>query len=268
MGSKPGAAIALEYLLNSGWDVSEVVADACDPRCADLISVCTSNNITVVREQASIKAGKVDVVISYMYRKRVTRYVLDKSNLYALNFHPGLLPYFAGYSLYNIAILENAKKYGCTCHVMDDKFDSGPIISSREFRFDNEKTTAFSLERETQIEMLILFYEVIDLITNGTPLQPTKQDKSKARYISANELQKMKVLNTHMSDEQIQLYARAFWFPPYLGAHFKFNNKAIEVVPEYVKSLFEDIFASNQLESLQNISHTRYQREKLTKSSQ
>ncbi len=96
----------------------------------------------------------MDFVISYMYRHLVKGDVIAMAKQAAVNFHAGPLPAYGGWAFYNVAILENASEYGCTCHYMDEGFDTGPIFKVRNFPINTSLETACSLERKTQREMI------------------------------------------------------------------------------------------------------------------
>ncbi|MDD4601161.1 MAG: formyltransferase family protein [Negativicutes bacterium] len=239
MGSKPGAAVALSIILDKGWDVKNVVVSSTlrhpwikGPSVED---IAFKNGINVVNQASLNTEDKVDYVISYMYRHLVKPETISMARRAALNFHPGPLPEFAGWAFYNLAILENAKEYGCTCHYMDDGFDTGPILKVRRFKVDTSRETACSLERQTQGEMIRLFREFCEMVEQGAELPIEHQDMCKFRYLKQNEFELLKEIPLDSDEETIDRVARAFWYPPYICAYLKLDSKKIEVVPNIVK---------------------------------
>jgi methionyl-tRNA formyltransferase len=238
LGSKPASVAALLLLRKHGWDVKEVVAA---PEQADwiprptLFEVATSLGIRTVENQADLITDKVDLVISYMCRARVKPQTLSRGK-YPLNFHAGPLPEFGGWAFYNVAILENSHEYGCTCHVMDESFDTGPLVKVRRFAINPSKETAYSLERKAQLEMILLFVEVLSIYETTGSLPSEDQDPSKMRYMNAQEFGKLKEIPLNANAEEVDRIARAFWYPPYEVAHIKMpSGLKVEVVPEMVK---------------------------------
>lgn len=238
LGSKPASVVALLLLRKHGWDIKEVVAT---PEQADwlprptLFEVATSLGIKTVQDQADLITEKVDFVISYMCRARVKPQTLIKGR-YPLNFHAGPLPEFGGWAFYNVAILENSHEYGCTCHIMDESFDTGPLIKVRRFSINPIKETAYSLERKAQLEMLLLFEEVLSIYETAGCLQSSKQDRSKMRYMNGQEFGKLKEIPQNATEEEVDRISRAFWYPPYEVAHIKTQSGLkVEVMPEIVK---------------------------------
>ena len=255
LGSKPGSVSALNYLLNAGWDVKEVVASKEHlnwiPK-PSLYEMAKKYGIRTVEKQSELVTEKVDLVISYMFRKRVKPETL-KIGRYALNFHAGPLPEFGGWAFYSIAILEEAEEYGCTCHIMDENFDTGELVKVRRFSICSKNETALSLERKSQKEMLLLFREIIDQYESQQILYSKPQDSNKMRYLNYEEFKKLKNIPLNSSSEYADKISRAFWYPPYDLAYYKLpNGTNIEVIPEIAKdevakSLHQDDYIISDL---------------------
>ena len=103
------------------------------------------NGLKVVTQKDLTISETADFVISYMYRHLVKSETLAMARRAALNFHAGPLPEYGGWAFYNLAILESASEYGCTCHFMDEGFDTGPLFKVKRFPIDASQETAYSL---------------------------------------------------------------------------------------------------------------------------
>jgi len=238
LGSKPGSAVALTILLQRGWSVPAVVAspnDRIDPHSGGLADHARRHGIAVAATQDDLPTQPVDFVISYMFRSMVRRPARALARRAALNFHPGPLPEFGGWAFYNVAILEEAALYGCTCHHMDDGFDSGPLLKVRRFPIEASRETAYSLEQRTQEEMIRLLNDVCELAERGTTLPRQPQDPAKLRYLKRDAFEALKQIPAGVDDATVQRYARAFWYPPYRGAWTQVGGLAIEVVPRLAR---------------------------------
>lgn len=238
LGSKPGSVVALELMLRRSWKVEAVVAsanDRIDPHAGGLADHARRHGIALAASQDAVNVERVDFVISYMFRSLVHAPMRSRAGRAAINFHAGALPEFGGWAFYNVAILENAATYGCTCHYMDDDFDSGPLLRVRRFPIDASRETAYSLERRTQEEMIRLFVDFCDLAESGAPLPREPQDPSQRRYLARGEFEALKQIPEGADEETIQRYARAFWYPPYRGATMPVGTLDIEVVPALVR---------------------------------
>ena len=237
-GTKPGAAVALSMLVDRGWRVHQVVVPR-DPQPAwiggvSVEDVAARHDLPVV-VQDDVSREPVDFVISYMYRELVRADLLELARRGALNFHAAPLPEYGGWAFYNVAILEGASEYGCTCHFMDEGFDTGPILEVRRFPIDASRETALSLERRAQGEMIRLFADFCDLAESGDQLPSTPQDPSRHRYLTRDEFERLKEVPPGADADTIDRYARAFWYPPYEGARVKVPGGTVELFPSVAK---------------------------------
>lgn len=253
LGSKPASVVALLLLLQKGWNVTEVVASQNQPNwlpSPSLFDVASSLGIRTVPNQEYLESSEVDLVVSYMFRSRVSKVTLEKGR-YPLNFHAGPLPEFGGWAFYNVAILEEAIEYGCTCHVMDEGFDTGPLVKVRRFGINASAHTAVTLEQRTQIEMVLLFEEVIDAYESKGQISAFPQDGSRMRYLDAAQFTQLKEILPSASPEESDRIARAFWYPPYEGAYYLLpNGTKLEVVPQIAKYRSAQNLHSYDLENL------------------
>ena len=251
MGSKPGSVVALSLLLEHGWIVRHVVVsrEIVHPwiQGPTLADEAQRQGLSVVTQKELPRDDQVDFVISYMYRHLVRPDVLRLVDRAALNFHAGPLPEFGGWAFYNVAILENASQYGCTCHYMDESFDTGPLLKVDRFPIDASEETAWSLERKAQAQMIRLFAEFLEMAESGAPLPKEEQDPSRHRYMTRDEFEQLKEIPADADAKTIERHARAFWYPPYEGAHVKLGDTKVEVIPSIVK---EDVASLLQHDSL------------------
>lgn len=253
LGAKPASVLALSIMLDKGWDVKYVVASDSDndwingPKLAEYAS---SKGIEVVKQNELPVDTQVDFVISYMHRFLVKEGVLSMAKKAALNFHAAPLPEYGGWAFYNMAILEQADEYGCTCHYMDNNFDTGPLLKVRKFKINHKLETAFSLEQKAQAEMICLFYDFCKLAEKNTALPIQHQEKSKMRYLSGKEFQVLKQIPKNADKETIDRYARAFWYPPYQCAFLTVNGEKAEIVPQIAKEHIATLLHHNDYENL------------------
>ncbi|OUR60340.1 hypothetical protein A9Q74_14095 [Colwellia sp. 39_35_sub15_T18] len=258
LGSKPGAVAALAVLVERGWDVQYVVASPGDePEWLEKPSLqefAQAHNLNVLTAQSAIPDNtKVDFVISYMYRNLVVPRTLNMANEAPLNFHAGPLPQFGGWAFYNIAILEGSKEYGCTCHYMDQGFDTGPLLRVDRFTINPAVETAFSLERKAQAKMVKLFIDFCEMVATGEKLPLMPQNPVEMRYMKKDEFESLKEIPLNASSEKIERYARAFWYPPYGCAFMMINGKKIEIIPEIVKEEVAKSMHSSDLTDLLSV---------------
>ena len=87
---------------------------------------------------------KFDLIISYRSYFILNQKLINNSKL-AINFHPGP-PEYRGIGCTNFALLNNEKKYGVTCHLIDEKIDSGKIIKVKYFKINKKNNLKEVLE--------------------------------------------------------------------------------------------------------------------------
>jgi phosphoribosylglycinamide formyltransferase-1 len=76
----------------------------------------------------------VSVLVLAGYLRYITAVLLDAFPSRILNVHPSLLPAFGGHGMYgnrvHRAVLEHGCKVsGCTVHLLDERYDTGPILA-------------------------------------------------------------------------------------------------------------------------------------------
>jgi methionyl-tRNA formyltransferase len=187
-----------------------------------------------------------------MFRNRVQPEVLALAQRAAVNFHAAPLPEFGGWAFYSVAILEDAQVYGCTCHHMDEHFDTGPLLKVRRFPVNTCRETARSLEEKTQAEMIRLFIDFCEMAESGAPLPSEPQDKAQMRYLTREQFDALKKIPPNASAETIDRYARAFWYPPYTCAQIAVGNHFAEVVPAIAKEELARLLHARDLHNLQD----------------
>tara|TARA_B100000287_G_C20674248_1_gene794635 strand:+ start:5330 stop:5935 length:606 start_codon:yes stop_codon:yes gene_type:complete len=160
---------------------------------------------------------KCDIFISVLYDKIVDNKFLVDRDCY--NFHPAILPEYAGVGTMTWSILNNEKYHGITLHLIDSGIDTGDIIDITKIRIDDNETS-YSLNKKTIKKMLGFFKEKFYIILEKK-YKTIKQDFSKRNLYSYNDLDTLLDLSKYM---------RATYFPdktsPY---YYDESNKKQEV---------------------------------------
>jgi len=119
----------------------------------------------------TLEGHEVDLVILAGYMKLLGPQTLARYRGRILNIHPALLPKFGGKGLYGKAVHEavlaaGEKVTGVTIHLVDERYDAGPIVAQCEVPVVADDTpyslAARVLEREHQI-----FAETLQKIAQG-----------------------------------------------------------------------------------------------------
>lgn len=244
MGRKKQAAELLK------WTVEQNI---------EVVAVCTDNqfdnsptakmaeelNIPVISMEEAEKYSdnnEVDLVISYLYWRKIRKPLIENPKYGCINFHPAILPDWKGCGGYNIAILYKLDKWGVTAHYVNESIDTGPIIRVNRFDFDYKTATAKSLEKITQEELVKLYKEIILEVKEKGRLDTLDLDNSKGTYISRKQMNDMKVITKEdLESDDLDVKIRAFWFPPYEGAYIESNGKRYTLVDkEILNSLVDE----------------------------
>lgn len=247
MGRKKVAADCLTHLLQRpGVSVVAVLTDShLDVSAtAEVAAAAGLPLLTFDDALARMRAGELsfDLGLSMLYWRRLREEFLTSPRFGIINFHPAPLPEYKGVGGYNLAILEGLSEWAATAHYVDASIDTGPIVTERRFPIDPERETAQSLERASQEALGTLFAETLDLVLSDPANVPTRPN-GPGRYLSRPELEAMKRLDLEMDD--VPRKVRAFWFPPYDGAHIEIDGVRYTLVERNILESLADANASS-----------------------
>ena len=119
-----------------------------------------------------------DLILSFYYRRILSRELLAIPRLGGINLHGSLLPKYRGRSPVNWVLVNGESETGVTLHYMVEKADAGDIIAQRRVLIDREDT-ALSLFRKMTVAAAKLLKETYPLIKAGTAPR-TPQDSQSA----------------------------------------------------------------------------------------
>ena len=161
---KRSAAQSLDWLVERGAEVVAVVTQEPSELTVPaqrLDLVAERHGLPLVTDdELYAMAGElkdVDLVISFLYWKRIRRPLIELGRVGCLNFHPAPLPDMRGVGGYNVAVLEGMSEWGVSCHFVDDGFDTGDIVQVDRFPIDPDRATALSLDLTSQRRLQALF---------------------------------------------------------------------------------------------------------------
>lgn len=232
MGRKSYSADLLEWTVQQGINILAVVTDShienspTNKKAKQLgIPVVSLEEVEKMLDKNKIN---VDLIISYLYWRKIKEPLISHPKYGCINFHPAILPEWKGTAGYNVAILNKLQEWGATAHYINESIDTGDIIKIYKFNFDYNSETAISLEKKTQTAQMNLYKSVVlDIKYNGRP-KSTPQDKDRGIYITRREMEDMKKID--LKNDDIDLKVKSFWFPPYTGAYIEINGKKYTLV--------------------------------------
>tara|TARA_Y100000593_G_C4302974_1_gene334317 strand:+ start:818 stop:1426 length:609 start_codon:yes stop_codon:yes gene_type:complete len=156
-----------------------------------------------------------DIFISVLYDKIVKKKFIDSRKCY--NFHPAILPNYAGVGTITWSILNNESHHGVTLHLIDDGVDTGDIIDIIKFEIEDGET-AHSLHKKTMRELFVFFKDRFIDILNEDYIT-SKQNMSNRKIYSYSQLDDILDLTKYM---------RSTYFPGKSGPYF--YNKSGEKI--------------------------------------
>ena len=235
LGRKKHAADMLEWTVNQGIEVAGVVADD-HVQFSDLAKRSKMLKIPAVSlDDASfiVSGGKnsIDLVVSYLYWRKIREPLISTPRLGCINFHPAILPEWKGVAGYNIAILNKLNEWGASAHVVDSSIDTGPIIKVFKFNFDYRLETAQSLEKKTQEIQCELYKSVMTDIKNSGSLPDSIVQNTGGRYITKKEM--LEMMRVQPGDD-VSLKVRAFWYPPHHGAYVEIDGAKYTLLDDFI----------------------------------
>lgn len=247
MGRKPVAADALTWLCKS--KEVRVVGVITDSHLATSPTkdVAIKYGVEVMsRDEVESRINNdllhFDFAVSMLYWQKIRPTVSNAARKGVVNFHPAPLPEYKGTCGYNMAILENHSKWAVTSHYVDEGIDTGPIIDISWFEVDQQKETAYTLEKKSQPKLLDQFKRVVTNIMNSEEHLPSVVLNKGGRYISRPEMEAMKEVQ---SGDDVERKIRAFWFPPYDGAFIMVGGIKCTLVHGAILKTLSDPSVSN-----------------------
>lgn len=242
--NKPSVVKGLQFLFDSRVSIKAIISSPIKNQNNDenellklaekynvpLMSDLELNSILENKKKCDEKFKKIDLVISYLYPKKIKSELIKIAKIGCINFHPAPLPEFRGVSPYCFGILENFPYWGVTCHFIDNDFDTGDIIQVKKFDVNLMKETSFSLEQKSQKHLFELFKNITKILFDGKDLPRKKQVNGK--YFSKKDFERLRQINENDSKELISKKIRAFWYPPFPGAYIKIKNKEYTIIDD------------------------------------
>lgn len=122
-----------------------------DPKSYDDESEYTADLLASLEEHA------VNFVALAGYLRKVPSEIVDRFKGRMLNIHPALLPSFGGKGYYGRRVHEAVLKYGVqwtgvSVHVVDEEYDTGPIVLQEPVRVEPDDTPESLAARVLKVE--------------------------------------------------------------------------------------------------------------------
>ncbi|MFH1509898.1 MAG: methionyl-tRNA formyltransferase [Candidatus Nealsonbacteria bacterium] len=220
MGTPEFGAIILKGLIDNDFKPDLVITTPDKPVGRKQIItpppvkvLAQENNIPVMQPvklkeiTEDIKKMNPDLIIEAAYGKLIPKELLDIPKYKTINVHPSLLPKYRGASPIQSVILNGDKKTGVTIMLVEEKLDSGPILSQEEVEI-REKETAKELHNKLAILGTDLLIKTIPQWVSGE-IKEKEQEETEATYFNIIKKEDGKI-NWKESADVIERKVRAF----------------------------------------------------------
>ena len=221
---------ALRYLFSQRHEVF-VVTENAPGHVPSVIELARSLKLPLLvapstdETAEAVSAFKPDLGISMYYAKVIPNDLLQIPTLGSYNFHPSLLPKHRGCFSAPWAIIDDDTLTGVSCHKMVEAVDRGPILCQSSVPIADDET-AYSLYHKLTDSALDLLKEALIKAPNAAAFLCAQSGKGSyhKRAVPHDGL-----IDPAWSDEQIDRFVRALYFPPYPPAQIRIGEHLYDV---------------------------------------
>lgn len=181
----------------------------------------------------------VDYILSVQYHKILRRDHINVANVLAVNLHMAPLPEYRGCNQFSYALIDQARLFGTTLHVLDEKIDGGDIIAEDRFEIP-EGAFVKDLYRQTVERSVALFeLEIGNIVKGDFKVIPQKELMMNrgASFHLRSDINEINVIHDNWDAEKKKLYFRATYFPPFEPPKLLRNGELISTSMEWYNSL-------------------------------
>ncbi len=232
--AKPVGVSALETLRDAGVPISSVITVSGEAE-AELKNLTIELN-TPFYSDLDLKVEDVasellshgpSAAMSISYPNRIPVTLLNQFPGGAFNFHPARLPQYRGCFPTFWPILKGDSEADYTMHIMEEGFDTGPVVDRETLQIEDGETGWSLYLRLVEALPNLICRNVGNVLAGRCHGQI--QDEAKAEYFS-NTLPHDGVVDWHWSGKQIGRFVRALYHPVFSGAKALINNIQVEIL--------------------------------------
>jgi methionyl-tRNA formyltransferase len=176
----------------------------------------------VVEEIAGLRP---DVVVVAAYAQKLPKAVLDIPVFGCINIHPSLLPKHRGVSPVPAAILSGDSFTGVSIMLMDEGWDTGPVLSRAQVPIWVRDTTGSLMDKLSRIGAQLLL-DVLPQLVRGK-IVPRPQDEGGATYSGLIRKEDGEI-DWHLPAVDIWRQVRAY--QPWPGCYTRWRGRQLRVL--------------------------------------
>ena len=176
-----------------------------------------------------------DIVLVGTWSEKLNKEIIQLPKIAMINAHPSLLPKYRGPNPYLQTILHCEKQSGITFHLMNEKFDAGPILLQKTIEI-KPNDTGKELKERTVLTARSAVTELLNMLADDFII-PVDQSEERATYFSQIKQDDV-MLDFNKSAEEISAHIRAFY--PWSKTFFGYKNKFFIPNPYSIEILDND----------------------------
>jgi methionyl-tRNA formyltransferase len=189
------------------------------------LSFSNTNNLNSEEELKIFKELSPDIVIVVAYGNIIPKFFFNTVKYGFINIHASLLPKWRGAAPIQRAIMNGDKKIGISIMKIEEKLDSGPVLTSEEFEL-NQNATHGEIEKKLSVIGANLLIKILKNITNESS-KFIDQIHSEATYAKKIEKSETKI-NWNLDANKV--LAHIHGLSPNPGAWFEYNKERFKVI--------------------------------------
>ncbi len=188
-------------------------------------------NLNTNEEFAIFNKLSVDIVVVVAYGQIIPKNFLKLAKFGFINVHASLLPKWRGAAPIQRAIMNGDKKIGVSIMKIEEKLDSGPILSSMEFKLDKHATHG-EIEKKLSLEGANLLIQSLKIIETGNT-KFIEQNHSQATYAKKIKKNEAKI---NWNVQANKVLAHIHGLSPNPGAWFELKGERFKVLKAKISS--------------------------------
>ena len=191
----------------------------------NIINFRNPENLNNDEELKIFKKLLPDIVVVVAYGQIIPKAFLNISKFGFINIHASLLPKWRGAAPIQRAIMNGDKKIGVSIMKIEEKLDSGPILTSKEIDLDKNLTHG-EIEKNLSIIGADLLVKSLKTIEGGNS-KFVDQMHSQATYAKKIDKEETKI---NWSLDSDKVLAHIHGLSPNPGAWFNYENERFKVL--------------------------------------
>jgi len=165
------------------------------------------------------------LIISASYRKKIGKRILELCKD-SINFHPSLLPRHRGCWSGFWSIFEGDVETGVTCHRMVENFDSGRILHQEHIKIGCDDTSYSLYQKLLPVTGACAQFVLQLYFESGLPEGSDQEGEGSYHF---RTLPFDGLIQPDWSEDQVERFIRAMYFPPFDGAAMLVDGQRLAV---------------------------------------